>query len=87
MRRLRSSHANNVTTFEPQERIAEKLEACLGLLAGRAERALGRAPGVGLPVALLVGPTRPRAVEDRLLDLFSGVAGDGHPYGDFGVEP
>jgi hypothetical protein len=76
-----------LATFEPQELVSEKLEAYPDLLARRAERALDSTPGVGLPVAILVGPACPRAVEDRLGDLFSGVAGDGHPYGDLGVEP
>ena len=76
-----------LATFEPQELVSEKLEACPGLLSGSTERALDRAPRVGLPVAILVGPTCSRAVEDCLGDLLSGVTRHGHPDSDFGVEP
>jgi hypothetical protein len=43
--------------------------------------------GVRLPVAILVGPIRPRAIEDCLGDLLGGVAGHNHPNCDIGVEP
>ena len=76
-----------LATFEPQELVSEKLKAYPGVLACSAERALGSAPGVGLPVAILVGPTCPGAVEDCLGDLLAGVTGHGHPDSDLGVEP
>ena len=75
-----------LATFEPQELVSEKLEAKPGLLAGSTERALDRASGVGLPVAILMGPTCARAVDDCLGDLFSGVTGHGHADSDLGVE-
>jgi hypothetical protein len=56
------------------------------LLARSTERTLDGAPGVGLPVAILMVPTFPRAFEDRLGDLFSRVTGHGHPDSDLGVE-
>jgi hypothetical protein len=76
-----------VATFEPQELVSKKVETCAGLLAGSTKSALDGATGIGLPVAILVGPTRPRAVEDRLGDLLPGVTGHSHPDSHFGVEP
>ena len=74
-------------TFEPQQLVSERLEAYPGLLDRSTESALDRAPGVGLPVAILVGPACSRAVEDCLGDLLSGVTSHGHPDSDLCVEP
>ena len=42
--------------------------------------------GVRVPVAIFVGPIRPRAIEDRLGDLLAGVAGHSHPNRDIGID-
>jgi hypothetical protein len=41
--------------------------------------------GVCLPVAILVGPIRPRAIKDCVGDLLAGVAGHSHPNRDIGI--
>ena len=57
------------------------------MVAGGAEGMLHGTSGVRLPVAILVGPIRSRAVEYCLGDLLAGVAGHDHPDCDIGVEP
>jgi hypothetical protein len=56
------------------------------LFARGTEGVLYGTSGVCSPVAILVGPIRPRAFEDRLGDLFAGVAGHSHPNRDIGIE-
>jgi hypothetical protein len=41
--------------------------------------------GVCLPVAILVGPIRPRAIKDCVGDLLAGVPGHSHPNRDIGI--
>ena len=75
-----------LATFDAQELVPERLEVSARLLARGTEGVLHGASGVRLPVAILVGPICPRAVEDRLGDLLAGVAGHSHPNRDIGVE-
>jgi hypothetical protein len=75
-----------LATFDAQQLVPERLKVSARLLARRTEGVLHGTSDVRLPVAILVWPIRPRSFEDRLGDLFAGVAGHSHPNRDNGIE-
>jgi hypothetical protein len=76
-----------LATFDAQELVPERVKVSARLLGRGTGGVLHGTSDVRLPVAILVGPIRRCAFEDRLGDLLAGVAGHSHPNRDISIEP
>ena len=76
-----------LATFDAQEVVPEGLKVSARIFPRGTEGVLHGTSDIRLPVAIPVGPIRPRAFEDRLGDLFAGVAGYSHPNRNVSIQP